>query len=74
MVLVDRTDEELPVMVSVKVAEVDVPIKSKLWQAKVDKNGVFSNITNSFSNITNSFSNITNSFIDITNSFSNITN
>ena len=42
-----------------------------IWQAKVDKNGVFSNITNSFSNITNSFSNITNSFIDITNSFSN---
>ena len=45
-----------------------------LWQAKVDKNEVFSNITNSFSNITNSFSNITNSFINITNSFSNITN
>ena len=45
-----------------------------VWQAKVDKNGVFSNVTNSFSNITNSFSNITNSFINITNSFSNITN
>ena len=45
-----------------------------VWQAKVDKNGVFSNITNSFSNITNSFSNITNSFSDITNSFSDITN
>ena len=27
--------------------------KGMLWQAKVDKNGVFSNITNSFSNITN---------------------
>ena len=52
-----------------------------LWQAKVDKNGIFSNITNSFSNITNSFSNITysityitNSFIYITNSFSNMNN
>ena len=55
--------------------------KGFVWQAKVDKNGVFSNITNSFCNITNSFSNntnsfsnITNSFINITNSFSNITN
>ena len=47
---------------------------SLLWQAKVDKNGVFSNITNSFSNITNSFSNITNSITNITNSFINITN
>ena len=35
-------------------------ISQTLWQAKVDKNGVFSNITNSFSNITNSFSNIIN--------------
>ena len=49
-----------------------------LWQAKVDKNGVFSNITYSFCNITNLFSNITNSitnsFINITNSLSNINN
>ena len=34
---------------------------------KKDKNGVFSNITNSFSNITNSFSNIINSFSNISN-------
>ena len=56
--------------------ESDIHIKKsrKLWQAKVDKNGVYSNITNPFSNITNSFSNITNSFSNITNSFSNITN
>ena len=46
----------------------------KLWQAIVDKNGVFSNITNSFSNSTNSITNITNSLINITNSFRNINN
>ena len=45
-----------------------------IWQAKVDKNGVFSNITYSLSNITNSFSNITNSITNISNSFINITN
>ena len=45
-----------------------------VWPTKVDKNVVFSTITNSFSNITNSFSNITNSFSNITNSIINITN
>ena len=58
-----------------------IKLSGIIWQAKVDKNGVFSNITNSFINITNSLSNITNSitninnlFINITNSFSNIHN
>ena len=54
---------------------------SPVERVKLDKNGIFNNITNSFRNMTSSFINITNSFINIIylfsniiNSFSNITN
>ena len=48
--------------------------ESLVWQAKVDKNGIFCNISFSFSNMTHSFSNITYSIINITYLLSNITN
>ena len=47
-------------------------IRVDIWQPKVDRNGVFSNITNSFIIITKSFINITNSFTNITNYIRNI--
>ena len=40
-------------------------LRASIWQAKLDKNRVFSDITNYFRNITNSFINITSSFINI---------
>ena len=48
-----------------------MPFGVDKWQAKVDKIGIFSNITYSWSNITNSTTNITYSLSNISNSFSN---
>ena len=53
--------------------KINTPSKNRPQHgAKVDKNGVFSTITNSFFDITNSFINTSNSLINIINSFSNI--